>query len=716
MCWDGVLADFKQALRKGGPRRGFDVGYDGMKYDYWNVRTPGSPAVRRELEGAGLAPLCAAVLAARGIGGREEAGQFLACGPERFHDPFLLKDMDRAAARVGKAIETGETVCVYGDYDVDGITATCLLTEALALLGGRAVSYIPDRSEEGYGLNPRAVDRLAAQGVTLIVTVDCGITAAAEGEYARSLGVDVVVTDHHHCKTAIPDAAAVVDPRRPDCSYPFPELAGVGVALKLAQALAGPERAGELLRRFGELAAIGTVADVMRLTDENRALVRQGLALLARTRRPGLRALLREAGLEPGAVPTAVTIGYGLAPRINAAGRMEQAMVALELLLTRSVDRGEELAGILCSLNRERQAIELDIYRQCDGVLEENPALARPCVVMAGEGWHQGVVGIVASRLAEKYACPTFMISLEHGLGKASCRSFGGFNLFAALECCAHLFEAYGGHEMAAGFTIREENIPAFQERIRRLVSQYTGDSPMESAIDVDAEVDDCALLSTVQVDGLAELEPFGSGNPKPVLLLRSAAVVSCCDVGGGRHLKMRVRRDGVPLDAIFFSANCAQCGVSAGDRLDLLFHPQINEFRGARSVQLQICDLRPAPTRAQLEQELFRRLQEGEALSRWEAGLLLPSRQDFTRLWRFLERACAGEGADAGPSLLKQAAKGPDGRYAYGRTLVCLHVMGDRGLLAVERERVCLRRPERKVDLEQAGLMRQLRMFINGA
>ena len=191
MCWDGVLADFKQALRKGGPRRGFDVGYDGMKYDYWNVRTPGSPAVRRELEGAGLAPLCAAVLAARGIGGREEAGQFLACGPERFHDPFLLKDMDRAAARVGKAIETGETVCVYGDYDVDGITATCLLTEALALLGGRAVSYIPDRSEEGYGLNPRAVDRLAAQGVTLIVTVDCGITAAAEVEYARSLGVEI---------------------------------------------------------------------------------------------------------------------------------------------------------------------------------------------------------------------------------------------------------------------------------------------------------------------------------------------------------------------------------------------------------------------------------------------------------------------------------------------------------------------------------------------
>ncbi len=685
-----------------------------MRYDNWKIRGPGLPKLRRELEETGLAPLCAAVLAARGIGSREEAARFLADGPERFHDPFLLKDMDRAVARVRRAMETGETVCVYGDYDVDGITATCLLAEALALLGGKAVSYIPDRSEEGYGLNPRAVERLAGQGVTLIVTVDCGITAAAEVDYARTLGVDVVVTDHHHCKTAIPDGAAVVDPRRPDCTYPFPELAGVGVALKLAQALAGREREEELLLRFGELAAIGTVADVMRLTDENRALVRQGLILLGRTKRPGLRALLREAGLEPGGTPTAVTIGYGLAPRINAAGRMEQAMVALELLHTRDVDRGEELAGILCSLNRERQAIELEIYRQCDGMLEENPALTQPCVVMAGEGWHQGVVGIVASRLAEKYACPTFMISLEHGLGKASCRSFGGFNLFAALEACAPLFEAYGGHEMAAGFTIREENIPAFRERICALVSEYAGGEPMESSIDVDAEVDDCGLLSTGQVDGLSVLEPFGAGNPKPVLLLRSAAVLSCCDVGNGRHLKMRVRRDGVVLDAIFFSANCAQCGVSQGDRLDLLFHPQINEFRGSRAVQLQICDLRPAPTRAQLERELFRRLQEGEALSRWEAGLLLPSRRDFARLWRFLERACAGEGAPTGPALLKQAARQPDGRWAYGRTLVCLHVMGDRGLIAVERERLRLCRPEHKVDLEQAELMRQLRIFLD--
>ena len=682
-----------------------------MKYQRWDLRRPGTPAARRSLEQAGLSPLCAALLSARGLDDPQKAAQFLSCGPERSHDPFLLKDMDRAVERIRAAIGGGERVCVYGDYDVDGITATCLLTEALAWQGGDVVSYIPDRTEEGYGLNPGAVARLAGQGVKLIVTVDCGITAVDEVEFARSLGVDVVITDHHHCKDRLPAAAAVVDPRREDCAYPFPELAGVGVALKTAQALVPPEQREGVFRRFGELAAIGTVADVMRLTDENRALVRQGLELLANTRRPGLRALLREAGLDPGAAPTAVTIGYGLAPRINAAGRMEQAMVALELLLTRDEERGEALAHTLCRLNRERQAIELAIYEQCVELLDAQPPA--PAIVLAGEGWHQGVVGIVASRLTERYACPAFMICLEHGQGKGSCRSFGGFNLFAALDRCAPLLDGYGGHEMAAGFTIREENIPAFRDQVCRLVDLRTGGAPMEAAIDVDAEIDHCGQLTALQVESLSDLEPFGTGNPKPVFLLRGVCVLSCCDVGGGRHLKMKLRRDGVVLDAIFFSANAAACGVSAGDRLDVVFTPQINEFRGSRTVQLQVCDLRPAPTRAQLEQELFQRLQAGTELSRWEAGLLLPSRQDFARLWRFLEHNCVGGWMEAGPALLRQAARQGDGRCAYGRTLVCLHVMGDRGLIRLERDQLHLCRPENKVDLEQAQLMRRLRAFL---
>ena len=683
-----------------------------MKYQHWNMRAP-APRARRALEEAGLSSLCAAILSARGVDGPDQAALFLSSGPERFQDPFLLKDMDKAVARIRAAIDSRELICVYGDYDVDGITSTCLLTEALAGQGGRVTSYIPDRTEEGYGLNPGAIRRLAADGVRLIVTVDCGITAAPEVEFARSLGVDVVITDHHHCKDKLPAAEAVVDPRRDDCSYPFPELAGVGVALKTAQALVPPQEREQVFLRFGELAAIGTVADVMKLTDENRSLVRMGLDQLAHTSRPGLRALLREAGLDPGAVPTAVTIGYGLAPRINAAGRMEQAMVALELLRTRDEERGEALASTLCRLNRERQTIELDIYEQCVSLLESHLLPAAPAIVLAGEGWHQGVVGIVASRLAEKYACPAFMICLDHGQGKGSCRSFGGFNLFGALEQCAGLLEGYGGHEMAAGFTILEENIPAFREAVCRLVSLRTGGQPMEAAIDVDAEIDHCSQLTTLQVESLSDLEPFGTGNPKPMFLLRGATVLSCCDVGGGRHLKMKLRRDGVVLDAIFFSANAAACGVSAGERLDVVFTPQINEFRGNRTVQLQLCDLRHAPTRAQLEQELFQRLKEGEDLSRWEAGLLFPSRQDFARLWRFLEHNCVGGWMEAGPSLLRQAARRPDGRCFYGRTLVCLHVMGDRGLIRLEQDQLHLCRPENKVNLEQAALMQRLRAFL---
>lgn len=688
-----------------------------MKYEQWNLRPGAGLAARTQLEEVGLPSLCAAVLCARGVDTPEKAADLLYDGPDAFHDPYLLRDMDRAAARIQRGLDRGELMAVYGDYDVDGITATCLLTEFLRERGGQVVSYIPDRTEEGYGLNPAAIARLGGQGVTLIITVDCGITAVDEVEHARSLGIDVVVTDHHQCKERLPGACAVVDPRRSDCAYPFPELAGVGVALKVALALTPPEERDGVLARYSELAAIGTVADVMCLSNENRALVRLGLEALAHTRRPGLRVLLREAGCEGGKRPTAVTVGYGLAPRINAAGRMERAMVALDMLLTRDEARGEELALTLCELNRERQAIELEIFEACEALLAADPSLAGPAIVLAGEGWHQGVIGIVASRLSEKYACPAFMICLDKGRGKGSCRSFGGFNLFAALERCAPLLEGYGGHELAAGFTIREENIPAFRRAMCGLVAEYAEDHSMATALDVDAEIEDCRVLSGGEVDALSLLEPFGAGNPKPVFLLRSAAVTACGDVGNGRHMKLKVRRDGVTMDAIFFGAGSAACGVSVGDRLDLVFTPQINEFRGSRVVQLQICDLRPAPTRAQLERALFRRLEEGETLSRWEAGLLLPQRRDFAQMWRFLERYCAaGPAVSPVEQLLRQATRGQQG-CTYGRAMVCLSVMDDRGLIRVrmsQREAtVELCSTGEKVDLEQARLMRLLRTYL---
>ena len=686
-----------------------------MKYDRWNLRPSGPAGSRAELERAGLPPLCAAVLCARGVDTAPAASAFLAHGPDLLHDPFLLQDMEKAVERISRAIREQETLAVYGDYDVDGITATCLLTQFLRTLGGQVVSYIPDRTEEGYGLNNHAIDALARQGVTLIVTVDCGITAAQEVEYARALGVDVVITDHHQCKEVLPQAVAVVDPRRPDCSYPFPDLAGVGVALKLALALTVPAQRPQVLLDYGELAAIGTVADVMLLQGENRALVHLGLERLADCSRPGLQALLREAGCPRGQVPTTVTIGYGLAPRINAAGRMEQAGTALELLLTQDPQRGQELAQELCQLNRLRQAIELEIFQHCDQLLTHTPALSATVIVLAGEGWHQGVIGIVASRLAEKYACPAFMISLDGDKGKGSCRSFGGFNLFGALERCAPLLDSYGGHELAAGFSIRRGNIPAFRAALCQLVEEFAGHQPMESSLDVDCEIPHCSLLSTQDVESLSLLEPFGSGNPKPVFLLRSVCVLSHTDVGGGRHLKLKLRRDGVAMDAIFFSANTAACGIENGQRLDIAFTLQINQFRGNRTVQLQLCDLRPAPTRSQLERSLFRRLQAGETLSPWEASLMLPQRRDFAHLWRYLEQLCAAGPAQAPmDQLLRQVTRSFSGHRSYGKALVCLHVMDERGLIqvAVQNQQATVRlcRPREKVDLEQAGMMRQLR------
>ena len=638
-----------------------------MKYKQWNIFS-GAPAVRRAMEADGVSPLAAMALCARGLDTPEKARAFLDAGRGRLADPFLMRDMDKAAARVRLALDRGETVAVYGDYDVDGITSTCLLTHFLRREGGTVIPYIPDRLEEGYGVNREALAALRERGVSLVVTVDCGITAVEEAACAAGLGMDLVITDHHECKEVLPAAAAVVDPRRSDCPYPFKSLAGVGVALKLALALGGPDREGE-----------------MSLTGENRTIVRLGLDALARTEQPGLRALLREAGMEEKPL-TAMAVGYTLAPRINASGRMGCAGLAGELLLTDDPARGEELARQLCQLNRERQAIEGDIYAQCEAMARALPRQRRYALVLSGEHWHQGVVGIVASRLAEKYACPAFMICLQDGKGKGSCRSYAGFNLFAALERCAPLLEGFGGHELAAGFTIREENIPAFADAMNEYVRSVTGGEEMVSVLDVDGVVEDPDLLTLENVEGLDLLEPCGSGNPRPVFALTGCAVAALSEVGGGRHLKLKLAAGGRTLDAIFFSATAAGAGVAAGDRVDAAFTPQVNEYRGWRNVQLQLCDLRPARTRAQAEQALYERFRRGETLTSREAAALLPSREEFVALWRYLEGHARPAMEETAHRLARAVARSAGRRETVMRTLVCLEVFDERGLIRLER------------------------------
>lgn len=682
-----------------------------MRYKQWKIAHP-SPEGRAQLERAGIPSLLACVLSARGVTEPEQAWKLLTPGEEPLLDPMLLKDMDRAVLRVGRALKTGELMAVYGDYDVDGITSTCLLTDCLTRLGGRVRSYIPDRLEEGYGLNEEAVLHLAQQGVTLIITVDCGITAAREVEFARELGIDVVITDHHECKQAIPEAAAVVDPHRPDCPYPFKGLAGVGVALKLAMAAAGPDRAGLVFREYADLAAVGTVADVMPMTGENRTIVQTGLAALAHPRRVGLAQLMEEAGLGDKPV-TSVSIGYTLAPRINAAGRMGQADLAAELLLTRNPGRAAALAQELCALNRERQTIECEIFQECVQRLERRPQSG--IILLADEHWHQGVVGIVASRLTEKYSCPAFMVCLDQGIGKGSCRSWGGVNLFHLLTQCQDLLEGFGGHAMAAGFTVREENIPALERRLRQLVLEERAGEELPSLLEIDAAVLP-QELTVEAVEALDALEPCGAGNPRPVLVLTGAHVISAAQVGRGRHLKLRLEGRGVPLDAIFFSVDGSELGLTPGCRVDVAFYPQINDFRGVRSVQLQVVDLRHAMTRAQLEQSIYEKYRRGEPLSPQEAQSLLPTRAEFVCLWRYLERQCAGQTflEDTLARIAQKSARSGGQSERPNHTLVCLEVMEERGLISLERQsgrvQITLHRLEHKVDLNASAILRRLR------
>ena len=676
-----------------------------VKYGIWNVSEPEVSAVNN-LVGSGYAPLAAMVLASRGIKDSAQAHDYLDCNTPLL-DPFLMTDMDLAAGRVGLAMARGEKIAVFGDYDVDGITSTCLLTSFLRSHGVNCVSYIPGRLEEGYGLNPIAIHQLNREGVNLIITVDCGITAVAEAELCRELGIDLVITDHHECKEVLPYAAAVVDPHRPDGGYPHKNLSGVGVAFKLAAALAGDQE--EVLREYADMVCLGTVADVMPLQGENRVFVSRGLELLSHTKRPGIAALMEESGCDPKTI-SASSIGFMLAPRINAAGRMGQIELAVELFLTDDPLRAKEVAKALCDLNRQRQAVESEIYAQAVSML---PAGQPPeAIVLADESWHQGVVGIVASRIAEEYACPAFLICLDGEHGKASSRSHGGFNLFSSLTALSPLLESYGGHELAAGFTITRSNIPEFRRQICALAAGFYSDDTPRTSLDVDCAIP-AELLTISNIESLSVLEPCGNSCPKPVLMMKNLLIDRITMVGSGRHMRLRLRSGRHGLNAIYFSATPESVSIQLGDVVDIAFTPQVNEFRGERSVQMNVLDIRPSCAADCSPDTAGYRALLNDRLTADLAASLLPERAMLATVWRYLAAAPVPAIQESPICLCRKIVRWSGMPMSLGQMSICLDIFRDVGLLEIQRlhKHITIRLTpgSEKADLNTSQTMQRL-------
>ena len=563
-----------------------------MKFQKWNIGAPDEQDIAL-LRGAGYPYLLSVVLAARGVHSPEAAAEALDRERSLTLSPMGMKDMDKAVARIQRAIADGETIAVFGDYDVDGITSTVLLMDYLKSCGVKCLRYIPRRVEDGYGLSCEAIRGLRDQGATLMVTVDCGITGNEEVAYAASLGMDVVVTDHHECKEQLPAAVAVVDPHRPDCPYPFKHLAGVGVALKLVLALGGQNREDALFARYCTLAAIGTVADVMRMEGENRTIVSCGLEALPHTDFVGIHALLKEAGLL-GKPITSIQIGFVLSPRINAAGRMGQAELAAELFLTRDPVRAQMLAAELCEQNKRRQNEENQILTQALARLrmEYNP-LEDKIIVLAGEGWHHGVIGIVCSRLCDRYGCPVVLIALdEDGTGKGSGRSVKGFNLFEALTSCGDLLQRYGGHELAAGLTVDAAHIEALRERLRAYAENHVSMADLIPQLHIDCMIEP-EWITLENIQALSVLEPYGMQNEEPVFCMKDLTVEEITPISSDRHVRLTLVKDGKRWSAMLFGTGVGGLGFAQGNMVDAAFHLEINEFRGRRSVQLTLCDVR---------------------------------------------------------------------------------------------------------------------------
>ncbi len=541
-------------------------------------------------ENCGIEPFAAFLLCSRGMTDEFEVESFLY--DTDLIDPFTLPDMDKACQRILDAMEKGEKITVFGDYDADGVTSTALLYSYLLSQGASVDYYIPDRTGEGYGMNNCAIDTLKQRNTSLIITVDNGISAIEEIAYAKSLGIDVVVTDHHKVGEVLPDAVAVVDPHREDSLCEFSEWAGVGVAFKLVSALSGDD-GYEILDRYGDIIALGTVADIVSLKGENRIIVRSGVAFMNAciedgTIRKGFSALIEESGNQQSL--DASSLAFRLAPRINAAGRMGSAERALKLILTEDSEEAIDIAKEISDANAQRQAIEAGITEEAIEIIEKNPGIKyNRVIVVSGENWHQGVIGIVASRLTEKYGKPCIVISKNDGVGKGSGRSIDGFSLYDALSYCSEILVQFGGHVLAAGLTVNEDEIDEFIKKINEYAK--LSEQPV-STLNIDCKLNP-ASINTEILSAIKILEPFGAENPQPLFGLYGMEIASIQPVGNGKHLRLTVRKNGCSISAILFSATAEDFPYAIGDKVDLAVKLSENEYMGKVKVNVQIRDIK---------------------------------------------------------------------------------------------------------------------------
>ena len=623
--------------------------------------------------------LLAGILAARGITDPTEALTLLA-GEEELSDPMLLTDMDKACARILEAIDKEQTIVVYGDYDVDGVTATALLYQHLKGMGASVKCMLPSREGDGYGLSKNAIQSIHDKGCQLIVTVDNGISALEEAEFAASLGVDLIITDHHLPHESLPQAVAIVDPRRADDHSPFKGLCGAGVAFKLCAALDGcpPE---EMLDYCGDLAAVGTVADVMPLTGENRTLVKAGLKLLQQTDRPGISALLEEVGLE-GKPITAENVSYAIAPRINAAGRMDNAVTALQLVLCEDEERAAELAHKLNEINVARQETEQEIVKAAQKQLDAEPAILEDRVILIwGRDWHPGVIGIVASRLVEKTGRPVIVVSVdEHGEGKGSGRSVQGFNLHECIASCEDILLRFGGHAMAAGLSVREENLPELRRRLNEWAARECAvlfTPPLECDLSIHLD-----RITVESVRRLEQLAPYGAENPTPVFVLEKAVIDGIFSVSEGKHCRLRLRQGNASIYAVWFGMPPEQLPYTMGDVVDAAVNLSVYESLRGAQLSGRILELHPAGfgNAAAEQTALVQALRRGTPLSAEQKARIAPERSDIITVYRELQ-ARRWHAEDLQPLFAKL------GEENTGKILVAITALEQVGLIAV-RER----------------------------